>query len=211
MKAPNGKPTNLTEKQWAQVRTKAFKKWFGDWEFAAKPVNVVRLMDRIGFKNFKEAREWAKGHIVGNVTNPEIGEVSISGTAIDKYLSGKAVGKSVSINDHLTVLQILPKLIEKAIVGETHADREGDLNIKDIVRLYGAVNIDGNVERVKITVKRYADKSNKTKAYSYEVKEIESLEGTLETTHTQGADFVPTSNNSITAAKLLQNVESDKT
>ena len=25
MKAPNGKPTNLTEKQWAQVRTKAFK------------------------------------------------------------------------------------------------------------------------------------------------------------------------------------------
>lgn len=32
MKAPNGKPTNLTEKQWIQVRTKAFKDWFGDWE-----------------------------------------------------------------------------------------------------------------------------------------------------------------------------------
>lgn len=32
MKAPNGKPTNLNEKQWVQVRTKAFKKWFGDWE-----------------------------------------------------------------------------------------------------------------------------------------------------------------------------------
>lgn len=32
MKAPNGKPTNLSEKQWAQVRTKAFKNWFGDWE-----------------------------------------------------------------------------------------------------------------------------------------------------------------------------------
>ena len=31
-KAPNGKDTNLTPKQWAQVRTKAFKKWFGDWE-----------------------------------------------------------------------------------------------------------------------------------------------------------------------------------
>ena len=29
--APNGKPTNLTEKQYAQVRTRAFKKWFGDW------------------------------------------------------------------------------------------------------------------------------------------------------------------------------------
>ena len=32
MKAPNGNPTNLNEKQWLQVRTKAFKDWFGDWE-----------------------------------------------------------------------------------------------------------------------------------------------------------------------------------
>lgn len=29
--APNGKPSNLTEKQYAQVRTKAFINWFGDW------------------------------------------------------------------------------------------------------------------------------------------------------------------------------------
>ena len=32
--APNGKVSNLTEKQYAQVRTKAFKDWFGDWENA---------------------------------------------------------------------------------------------------------------------------------------------------------------------------------
>lgn len=32
MKAPNGKPTNLTEDQWLSVRTKEFKEWFGDWE-----------------------------------------------------------------------------------------------------------------------------------------------------------------------------------
>lgn len=29
--APNGKSSNLTIKQYAQVRTKAFKDWFGDW------------------------------------------------------------------------------------------------------------------------------------------------------------------------------------
>ena len=34
--APNGKISNLTEKQYAQVRTKAFKRWFGDWERVAK-------------------------------------------------------------------------------------------------------------------------------------------------------------------------------
>lgn len=32
MKAPNGKPTKLTERQWLAVRTKKFKGWFGDWE-----------------------------------------------------------------------------------------------------------------------------------------------------------------------------------
>lgn len=32
LKAPNGKESNLPEKQWLMVRTKAFKKWFGDWE-----------------------------------------------------------------------------------------------------------------------------------------------------------------------------------
>ena len=43
MKAPNGKPTNLNEKQWLQVRTKTFKKWFGDWEKA--PANASKIVD----------------------------------------------------------------------------------------------------------------------------------------------------------------------
>ena len=46
MKAPNGESTNLTEKQWAQVRTKAFKKWFGDWE--KEPKNSSKIVDENG-------------------------------------------------------------------------------------------------------------------------------------------------------------------
>jgi hypothetical protein len=46
MKAPNGKPTNLNEKQWAQVRTKAFKEWFGDWE--NDPENASKIVDENG-------------------------------------------------------------------------------------------------------------------------------------------------------------------
>lgn len=41
MLAPNGKPTNLTEGQWLQVRTGAFKDWFGDWEKYAKLRNAT--------------------------------------------------------------------------------------------------------------------------------------------------------------------------
>jgi len=43
MKAPNGKPTNLTERQWLQVRTPEFKAWFGDWE--NDPKNASKAVD----------------------------------------------------------------------------------------------------------------------------------------------------------------------
>ena len=36
LKAPNGQPTKLNERQWLQVRTPEFKQWFGDWENDAK-------------------------------------------------------------------------------------------------------------------------------------------------------------------------------
>jgi hypothetical protein len=46
MKAPNGKPTNLTEKQWLQVRTKNFINWFGDW--INDPQNASKIVDENG-------------------------------------------------------------------------------------------------------------------------------------------------------------------
>lgn len=69
MKAPNGKSTNLNEKQWAQVRTKAFKTWFGDWE--NNPNEASKVVDengepRVVYHNSHE--EWSsydeeQGHI----------------------------------------------------------------------------------------------------------------------------------------------------
>lgn len=46
MKAPNGKPTRLDERQWVQVRTTAFKRWFGDWE--QSPENASKVLDENG-------------------------------------------------------------------------------------------------------------------------------------------------------------------
>lgn len=46
MKAPNGEPTNLTEKQWLTVRTQAFKNWFGDWE--NDPEHASKVVDENG-------------------------------------------------------------------------------------------------------------------------------------------------------------------
>ena len=46
MKAPNGNSTNLTERQWVQVRTKAFKDWFGDWQNDSE--NASKVVDENG-------------------------------------------------------------------------------------------------------------------------------------------------------------------
>lgn len=46
MRAPNGKPSNLNERQWVQVRTQAFKDWFGDWE--NDPDNASKVVDENG-------------------------------------------------------------------------------------------------------------------------------------------------------------------
>lgn len=68
MKAPNGNPTNLTEKQWVQVRTKAFKDWFGDWEIAN---NLLANLGKVG-KSLVDVEQhykpWRKDKTKGNDT-----------------------------------------------------------------------------------------------------------------------------------------------
>ena len=44
--APNGKPSNLPERLYAQVRTKEFKDWFGDWQ--NDPKNASKVVDENG-------------------------------------------------------------------------------------------------------------------------------------------------------------------
>ena len=46
MKAPNGQPTKLNERQWLQVRTKNFINWFGDW--INDPENASKVIDNKG-------------------------------------------------------------------------------------------------------------------------------------------------------------------
>ena len=46
MKAPNGRPSRLDERQWIQVRSEAFKDWFGDWEH--DPENASKVLDENG-------------------------------------------------------------------------------------------------------------------------------------------------------------------
>jgi len=120
------------------------------------------------FKSIKDAKNWAKNNIIGIYKNADTGEdIRISNLAIDKYLSKKAVEKSTTIDVHLSALKQMPFLIETALLKERAADKENNIDLKEIQRLYGTIHYDKRIYSVKITVKVY--KNEVSKAYSYEV------------------------------------------
>jgi len=125
------------------------------------------------FENIREAKIWAKEKITGMYKNTNTGEdISVSRTAIDKYLSESAIKKSVSLGAHLSALAQIPKLIETSVLKEIKRDRAGDNNINEIRRFYGAIKYEQDIYPVKITVK--VIKHGVNKAYTYEVMQIES-------------------------------------
>ena len=229
MKAPNGKATRLSERQWLEVRTGAFKSWFGDWELPYKEVEVVSGSVDHGFKNLREAREWAKGNIARVYSSEETGgkgSILISRSAIDKYLSESAIAKSSSMNAHLSVLKVLPSVIRTGVDAEQHLDYlKGTDNIRDprngvregvmIHRVYGAVSIGDNTYRVKVTLKVYDDASRHVKPHSYEATKIELLDesnSSIKGEPLKGRlvgvkDSNPSNSSSLSVAKLLKGIE----
>lgn len=66
--APNGTISNLTEKQYAQVRTKAFKDWFGDWETANNLLANLDKVDNSLVDVERRYKPWRKDKTKGNDT-----------------------------------------------------------------------------------------------------------------------------------------------
>lgn len=182
-----------------------------------KEVNVVKADADHGFANYKEAKAWAKENVAKVYDNEESGgkgDVRISNAAIDKFMSQSAIDKSDSKDVHMAVLKVLPDVLKSSIDVETHPDflkgEDGKRRVengmnKDVLvhRCYGAVSIDGKPYRVKMTLKEDPrDVSSPHVTHSYEATKIELLAGTWE--NQEGPS--PNTNNSISAAKLLENV-----
>lgn len=70
LKAPSGADTKLTPEQWAMVRTKAFKAWFGDWE--NDPENASKVVDENG-----------EPMVVYHGTNKQVNEFNIDSNKVN--------------------------------------------------------------------------------------------------------------------------------
>ncbi len=171
------------------------------------------------FANFAEAKAWAKANIARTYNDAETGgkgEIRISNTTIDKFFSNSAIQKSDSKDVHQQVVKVLPGIIRTSIEAELHPDYKKVNGVRAIInganekvlihRLYGAVNIEGKVYRVKVTLKEDNSQNITQSAYSYEATKIELLAGQSGDTE-QSLTSPRYSNNSISATKLLNGVE----
>ena len=175
MKAPNGKPTNLTPEQWVMVRTKAFKKWFGDWEKAAR-IEKLRKSKAIDVDynneyelNRESAKSWMKDNLRGEYTNADTGEV----VSVTKVGSNKVTSHGERDEAHLKSIIAIPSLIENSIFIEEQKN-EKDNDRYDSYRYYvcGA-KIDGEDYTVKVVIGVKGD----SKYYDHRLTQIEK--GTL--------------------------------
>lgn len=170
--APNGKRSNLTRAQWIDVRTPAFKEWFGDWESVAKatmPRSAITLDEAVA-----AARE---GIVNRALRNERTGlEATLSSNTIGKIKSASAVKKSFSAQAHALALANVDHLFRHAEEIGDHPDKKKGPHIKRMIR-FGAVMLFRDMPvAVKLTVKEFVEPADGTRIYSLEALDVKNEE-----------------------------------
>jgi hypothetical protein len=146
--APNGKPSNLDEKQYNTVRTPQFKDWFGDWE--NDPANASKFVDENGepqvvyhgtnaeFDQFDLDQKRFEVHDKGIFFTPELSAAKQYGEIqMPVFLNAKTLDFStMDRNDSFTQLrakenELLNNTTAEGVVLTT-SDKEGS-NVKQFV------------------------------------------------------------------------------
>lgn len=201
-------------------------------------VKVVSIKEKSPFDTSKKTKAlkedvvaYANEHgIIGTMTEEETkgkGKVTISKASIEKMVDDSATGKSVNKYTHLAIIPQLREVIAESVMAETHPDynkgRDGKRSPENgynpdnlIHRCYGAISIDGQEYRVKLTLKENPSQTSR-KAYTYEVTKIELLDSTDGERTGLSSSYQSNSNGSHTSkvnalvpvavAKVIKNVE----
>lgn len=178
LKAPNGKDSNLNPKQWVQVRTQAFKKWFGDWEKSAR---IEKL------RNSKSVE------ITGNEITPDEDLKQYKKNALEygKTLRSEYINKDTGIvvnlgnngikevlhHDYKNIEQLqsvaaIPNIIENSIYIDTVENE--NLDKKPNIKSYDYYVCGLKIDRVDYTVKVViANDRDGVRYYDHSLTQIE--------------------------------------
>ena len=186
MKAPNGKPTRLSERQWVQVRTPAFKAWFGDWEsqaelFAARdfvlqkdPVATVAgnefQKDPSGANSLTDRVAEYFSSIGGRAESPDLGAVELTRNSVKSSIAHGIGSKKAA------AFAAVKDVIEKGVVFDRNGNWKG--------RGYGTAVIAAPIKIgtedyvCELIVNRYKDRNA---FYLHEVNLKQILSDTIQT------------------------------
>lgn len=128
MKAPNGNASKLSPRQWVQVRTRAFKEWFGDWEKRSrieklrKSEPIVRKGDEYKGKyelNSRSAEDYVIHSLRGEYQNNDTGDVIRITRA-----SRKVAHHDAENEVHLRSIAYIPEMIKNAVFIEERVNEK---------------------------------------------------------------------------------------
>ncbi len=170
MKAPNGKPTNLNEKQWLQVRTKAFKKWFGDWEHLAKVKRVKNIVPtEISSENYSAEDAERDYKNIGVATNKNTGKkAAFVNNSLWKILRHKGFNPVV-IKELKSVFETSLPIIEgesKLAFYRNNTPHKEQSNIESYDHYVNKVSIDGKDYYVRFTLQNFKRSKKRTEKTS---------------------------------------------
>ncbi len=196
MLAPNGKPTNLSEDKWLQVRTPNFKKWFGDWEKEAWAKAAVEFLERTAPVASLTGREFQKDGVrltdkvsayfnsIGNVAhNEELGDVVLNLEGIRDSIA-HGVGRQKA-----AAFMAVKDVIEKGFI----FNRETNWKNRnyDSAVIIAPISINNTDYICEVVITR---KPNENRFYLHEVEIKETLEKAFKT---------PTEGRASQASKLI--------
>ncbi len=202
MKAPNGKPTKLNERNWVMVRTPRFKKWFGDWE-RAQHQQIIDALDPVtlnwdaktevpAIARRRALEEVKKRYLTPEKTTHRVvvkesgDEILISKSGLKKASSGHSGVQKMRI------LPVLPELIENAHFVTGAPDESRKTSIKSYRYYVARPMIDGKEYYVKLVVREIQEgKGAKKKFYDHELSEVHEVAGLTNPAHPKATDGSP--------------------
>ena len=193
---------------------------------ASEVVNVIDAKKH-SFDGMKPS-EWAEKNLVTeHVEGKEIvydenlpttsdgTPFSISKGAVDKFVSESAVHKNEDYDSdaHMRVIPFIKDIIHNSIDAEIHPNykkvngerrpENGYISDSVVHRLYGAVNIDDKLYRVKTTMLEFKSGKQVNRPHTFEVAKIELVDDTANSIARQTSSNV----SRIDGANLLKDVE----
>ncbi|MBR1626596.1 MAG: hypothetical protein IJ681_05570, partial [Bacteroidales bacterium] len=208
MKAPNGKKTNLTERQWVQVRTKAFKDWFGDWELGAKAKAIRGLKAIVIIRNnFTRDDIKEKYGNIGEVTNKNDNRkvTFYKGVFGKMYKDGGLFAQIVPQLKGLFENSVLAYSETDNLVGTQRTDgtlHKEHRNISSYDNYVSKAKIDGKEYYVRFTVQNETD--GRRGNHSLMVTKVSLYDNTVKVASTSAKLGERLDIDSITDAKLQQ-------